>query len=579
MKSHDGFHAESQTILPGPLTGAGVWNVGALALPAVLLSACSAAVFATVLLFLRMGSARELFLLPFPGAFAIGAVAAAIAWMIALKCRRRPGRLWPRIWVLLLAAFNSAIALLATAFHDRPVILALAVAGLAAAATLVPRLGKLRPDSPLVQWVAPLSVALILLFILPASCAVRRAITEKTEDRVEQRIQQVRLWTVQVREATGFEWRRMEEQPAAAADAVAKLKALRFAGAVDDAEVWRSAAVLRKDEELASAVRGLTREVVAGLAPERAPRVSDLREAAVRWDAQAGRWESYRQFATLSEVTGSYHQELGRLFGELASQDESTTNPKLVDYREHYAAQHAVLRQHLDSGRKSWPDNWAIVRAGGPHTPLAEILRTSFLEGEEGSLAAAQLGQLTTLPLQRLKSMARGAPGCEGGEPGLGGGRGCQCQNYEERGRDYFRLDCYSYAPQREGTGAELRVEMRVVYQSPAGSSLDRYSLPAELYFHFLVPHGIGTEEFREEVMTELATASRGFLRDGSVRSTDRGGSVAGGFVLDDGRLVVRVLRPVVVPLTGLEPERKALLVRVVRASDRRRRIEGGDHG
>ena len=103
---------------------------------------------------------------------------------------------------------------------------------------------------------------------------------------------------------------------------------------------------------------------------------------------------------------------------------------------------------------------------------------------------------------------------------------------------------------------------MRLVYAAKS-ARLDPRAVPAEIYFHFLLPEGANAETFPAAVMTDLATAVRSFLREGKVRSADRGGSVAGGFVVEQGNAVVQVLRPRIVTLNGLEPEPKALLVRV----------------
>jgi hypothetical protein len=573
MNSVNGAHRESRAVWPEPLAGAGVWNIGALALPAVMLSICSAAVFVIVLLFSILGERQELFVLPFPGTPLTAAVGAVVAWGIAIRCRHRPGRLVPRVWALVLACLNSGITLLSLFSGDRSWVLALAVAGLAAAATLVPRLVTLRPDSAMVQWIAPFSVALILVLILPASCAARRAITNQTEDRVEQRIRQFRVWRQQVREVTTFDWRHMEESSTAASNAVAALKPLSFENRVDDEEIWRAAVVLNRDEELATVMRELSGEVVAGLDPERAPRMSDVREAAVRWDAEEGRWRSYPHFTTLSDVTGTYYQELGRLFAELESRDDSAAIASLIEYREHYAAQRAVLQASLNATAGTWADNWSAYRVphhdaliGRTRAPLHEVLRASFVQSGDESLAPSQLVELTALPLDRLKAMVQGSPGCEGGDSALRRAPGCQCQNYDEEAREYFRLDCYSYIPRARAAGADLRIEMRLVYRG-RWRRLEKNALPAEIYFHFLIPEGADPDVFPGEVMTDFASAVRGFLSEGRVRSTDRGGSVAGGFVIEQGRSAVQVLRPRIVVLNGLDPEPKALLVRVVRTA------------
>ncbi len=525
----------------------------------------------------------------FPGTFVTGATAAALSWGIAVKGRSRPGRLWPRVWSLTLACINSTCALLGLVYRDSSWVLAVAVSGLGAAATLTPRFVKLRPDSRMVQWVGPLSLLVILVLILPTSCVVRRTITRNTEQRVEQHIQQFRLWAMEVRETTGFEWRRMEDSPGAAENAVAALKQLHFRKSADDPGLWHSAMVLGRDDELAAALQALTTEVVAALAPERAPRVSDLREAAIRWDAQARRWETYSQFARLSEITGSYHQELGRLFAELEPQDTLGASAKLVDCRGHYAQQRSVLRDHLSGVATTWADNWAVYRVphhgeliGREHPPIRDVLRAKFIEDQETSLAPGQLWQLTALPLRRLQEMAQGAPGCEAGEAAeLSGSpsrraRGCQCQSFEENRREYFRLDCYSYAPRTGGPGAELRVEMRLVYQSALDRRLARSNLPVEIFFHFLVPGDVKVDDFREEVMTSLAAVAREYRRDETVGELDRSGSVAGGFRIDDSRDTVRVYRPSVVPLIGLSPEPQALQVRAVRMQSRRDVLNGG---
>lgn len=579
MKSYGAGHSESESALPEPLTGQGVWSLTTFALPSSQLSFASAAIYFVALAFLETGGMeRSLFVLPFPGTACLAAVAAALAWTIAVRCRRRPGRIWPRIWALCLACLNSVAVIAGLIFWDRPWPLTLAVAGLAAVATLTPRLMTLRPDSPLVQRVAPISMIAVAVAILPTTCAVRRAITNQTAQRVGQQIEQIRLWTTAVREVTNYDWRRLEESPDAAAQVVARLKDLSFRKSVNDIEVWRSAAILGKDAELSSAVQQLSDEVTAGFAPERVPRVSTLKEPAVRWDGTNRRWERYSRFAGLSGVTGTYHQELGRLFFELESQNTSGEHVKLVEYQQHYASNRQTLKRHLDEISSSWTDNWAVFQireqarvTGRNNVPLHDLLQSPLLYDDQESLAPGDLQRLTTLRLAEVKQLARGSPGCDGGDASLPRHpTGCRCLNFEENQYEYYRLDCYSYTPAQKAAGAELRIEMRVVYQSAWLAPLDDWTLPAEIYFHFLVPSGEDRDKYRESVMAGLADAARAESPRIDLRATDRGGSVAGGFSVRTGAGTVRVLRPDIVTLNGLTPEPAALRVRVVRGPDSR---------
>jgi hypothetical protein len=575
MRSYEAGHSEIETALPEPLTAKGVWSLTTFALPSSQLSFASAAIFLVVLAYLVTGGAeQELFVLPCPGSACIAAVAAALAWTIAVRCRRRPGRIWTRLWALSLACVSTFTVIAGLVFHDRPWPLALAVAALASAATLAPRLTHVRPDSALVQRVAPLGMIVVAVAVLPATCTVRRAIAAQTEQRVSRHIQQFRLWTSEVNEVTSYDWRRLEESPEAAARVVEKLKNLDFARSADDDEMWRSAAILGRDAELASAVGQLSDAVVAGFAPERVPRVSTLHEPAVRWDVENKRWEAYSQFAPLSEITGTYHQELGQRFAELNAENASGENAKLADYRQHYAANRQTLASHLSEIGSSWADNWAAFRVPGyeeitrrQRTSLHDLLRTPFLHGENESFAPGDLPRLSALPLHDLKRLSRGSPGCDSRGELAAGSRptGCRCVNFSEDPFEFYRLDCYSYAPRTEGTGAELRIEMRLVYRSEWHDPLRDWTRPAEIYFHFLIPDGENRDEYRERVMNGLATVARGQSAASRLPSHDRGASVAGGFSIPTDNGTVRVLRPEIVTLTGLTPEPSALRVRVVR--------------
>ncbi|HEX2835315.1 MAG TPA: hypothetical protein VHW00_20035 [Thermoanaerobaculia bacterium] len=578
MASYDSGHIETETALPEPLAANGIWALTTFALPSAQLSVASAAIYFVVFLFLQAGGRdQHLFVLPWPGAACVAAIAAALSWGIAARCRHRPGRVWPRVWALILAALTSLATILGVIFHERSWVLSLSVAGLAAAATLAPRLLKLRPDNALVQRIALLSMVVIAVLILPSACAARRAIAKQTEERVERRIQQLRIWTQEIDEIIAYDWARFEENPEAAKTMAARLANLHFKGSLEDLELWNSAATLGRDAELLSALQQLNDKVVAGFEPSRVPRVSTLREPAVRWDSVDRRWQSYSQFTPLSEVTGSYHKELGRLFSELGTKHSNVGNGNLVAYGRHYAENRRVVKEYLDRMSGTWADHWAAFKApseltGRDKPSLHDVLRAPFLSDMETRFTPGDLARVSSLSLERAKLLARGLPGCAGGaqlsaEARQARANGCRCVNFEERRREYYRLDCYSYGPAQEGLGAELRIEMRVVYESPYARALSLRTVPSEIYFHFLIPEGIPADQYRETVMTELLSAAG--ESSTHIATVDRGASATGGFDLDSVQGVLRVLRPSVVRLNGLTPEPEALLVRVVRASDR----------
>ena len=323
MRNYDAGHTESQTGWPDPLQSDGGWKIGTLALPVTMLSACSATVLAVVYALLELvGNDQELFVLPTPGTFIVGAVAAALAWLIVHRCRVRPGRLWPRLWALGLACLATVVAVMGLVLPGSARLLTLAVAGLGAAIALLPRLVKLPPDNAMVQHIAPLGM-LIALLIVPSACAVRRTIAEQTKKRVEHRIGQLRDLAAQIRVAIDFDWKTIEDNPEIATSKVESLKALNVPKSRDDVELWRSAAILGKDAELFQAMEDAADATIAGFAVDRVPRVSSLREPAIHWNPDRRQWEPNPHFPALSAITGSYHSELGRLFLELRSADLS----------------------------------------------------------------------------------------------------------------------------------------------------------------------------------------------------------------------------------------------------------------
>lgn len=533
-------HRETQTRLPDPLAGTGFLNIGTWALPAVALSVASAVVFAIVVLFLQHDmEIRSFFILPRMASFPLAAFSAALAWVIVLQCRRRPGRPLPRLWALALAILNSAIALLVLVFPKSSWSNALLVAGIAAGVTLLPRLVKLRPDSGMVPLVAPLAFVGVLLLVLPTVWTTGRTITEKNRSRVDEVIRQLRLWTTEVREVSAYDWSQLEEAPDLAARAVDRLEPIQPGELISDADLWRQAAILRKEGDLSTAARGLVDAAVSGFDPGRVPKVSSFEEPAVYWDTYDKRWEASLAFPKASEVVGRYHQELGRIFAELDVDGVLTESQGSVALKQYCSAKKNELRSSLEAQMHTWVDNWAVFRVPGEplgraEVSLVDLLQTPMTTSGAPALRPADLPLLLTLPLKTARQRSASAPGCRALE-------------YDHNESSFFRLDCYSYAPQPSGLGADLRVEVRLVYLLDGRSSADG---PVEVYFLFPVP-AAGSESLDASLMADLANAVRK-ASGAETPGNDLGGSVTTGFrVVQNEKTVLRVHKPSLISLLG----------------------------
>jgi len=177
-------HRERASAIPDPLApGSLLHRLSTLGLPAVTLSWVSLLAFLIVLATVQHSAAlrsdyRFPVLLPHWSGGLIALGAAALAWAIAVAGSRRPGRLWPRLWALVLAVGASLIAiaaLLRPAGLPTAQVDALVTASLAGALTLAPRLARIHPASDWTQRIAPLSLLATLLLILSLALIGPRA--------------------------------------------------------------------------------------------------------------------------------------------------------------------------------------------------------------------------------------------------------------------------------------------------------------------------------------------------------------------------------------------------------------------
>ncbi|HEV7506929.1 MAG TPA: hypothetical protein VGS07_18710 [Thermoanaerobaculia bacterium] len=518
-QTFDAGHEETERDLPGPLQSG--WYPGIWALPATTLSAASLVVLGVVLIFLLAGeTSRALFRLPFAPGWALAA--AVLAWAVALACRNRPGRQPPRVWVLGLAAGSTILTLVCFLGGDlarSPYVHAGALAALAASVTLLPRLLPLQPDDRLVQHIAPLALAFVLFVTLPVSFYIGRRAVEDQKRRVGETIAELSREAGEVREVSAFPWNSPERRQDALRE-MQRLQVLPLEQWLPDRYLWQGAAHLGEDGQLAAAYRGLLDAVVAGIDPARTPKL---------WQSQftgsSEGWSRDPLFPDLSAAVAGYHLRTGQLLQRLAPPSgESAALRELATY---YDQSKQEVDKRLEVLAKTWNEDWVppLIAGRGPASgpalsPLSDLLRRPL--PPDDSLRPASLEKLLDLKRWQARKMA---------DPK----RGCGERPYREGDFQYFRIDCYAYAARlgSEPPGADLRIEMRIVYKSEVLGSLERSDLPTELYFLFPVPTGTDPEKYREDVMNALKAAVRAEYQGMELTLEDRTSSA--GFTFQTG--------------------------------------------
>ena len=556
---NDVGHRETISDLPYPTAPPRVWSLASLGLPAVVLSLASfGATIAVFCLVQASRPLRALFRLPWPvGVSALAAM--VVGGIVVWGCRHRPGRRLPRYWAVGLTAGMGLLVLYSLVdpvAEGAPWCHAAALGGFAGALVLVPRLVRVGPDRRWVEAVAPVSLAGTLLVLSPVLGFARWSYLREIH-RLDE--------TMAVARSLGSEL--ATSIPRAHTDSDTELEALdrrlnalsqlSFKGRSDPRNLWQTAVILGREDELGQGLARFARDVVDGLDPRTAPRVSSLDEAAVRWDPEAKKWISGSGFVRLSDRVGTYYARLGSLFTALDPRRIEGTSPSLESYRERYRRERARLRGHLRATQEEWADQWAVARVPGvsrlvdPVQPsLARLLQLPLVTNELDTLAPADLPKLLALDVEQARDLAAEVPGCH-------------VRRYREEDSAYERVDCESYAPATEGTlGAELRVEMRLVFVKPGGLDVHQDQRPTEVFFLFPVPEDQSEIAYLDEVAKSVADAVAARW-DGGLRLLDRSGSALDGFALEGAAQPVVVYRPRLVPfLQG----RKAVVVRAERS-------------
>jgi len=556
--SEDIGHRETVTNLPTPTSPPNLVSAASLGLPSEVLTLASLG--ATVVVFSLVWGPnllRSFFRLPWPASVS-AFVATLLGALVMWGCRRRPGRRRPRYWALGLTAATGLLGLYCLvdpAADGAPWCHAATLAGLTGSLVLLPRLIRVGPERGWVEAVAPVSFASAVLFLAPAIGFVGWSYFHEVE-RFDQAIARTTTWGAeletdadQARNASGVDLADLDRR-------LSRMDDLSFEGRSSIQSLWRAATILGREEELGNALTSLIDGVVEGLAPDVAPRVSSLDESAARWDPEAGKWVTSAEFDRMSDLVGLYYQRLGGLFAELDPQRIETESVALADYRERYRKERETLRSHLQTTQGEWTDHWAVARIPGaidlvgPVEPtLAHLLQTPLLSGEYEALSPADLPDLLNVDVERARSLMSGVPGCH-------------LRRYREDGAAYERVDCAAYSPaDGETLGADLRVQVRLVYMAENGANARPGRLPHEVFFLFPVPTARSETDYLEEVARAVADAAEARWA-GDLRPLDRSGSMLNGFTLEGAPHPAVVYRP---RLVRFLEGRKAVVVRAQR--------------
>jgi hypothetical protein len=540
-ETFDAGHRETQKNLPGPLESG--WYPGTWALPATTISVASLLVLLVVFGLLQIGGvSRALFQLPVASSW-VALAAAAVAWGITWLCRKRPGGSLPRLWALGLSALATGVtaaAFLRDDLAQHPQVHGLALACLVASATLLPRLLKLHPAHSLVQHIAPLALLAALFVAVPASIVFGRHAVEDRMQRLDDTIAELTREAAEVRAVSAFEWSTNLEKRQETLQQMRRLQELPLEQWVPDRHLWRGAVLLGKDRELATAYRTLLDALVGGIDPGRTPK---LWQTQFVWNREGRQWERDPVFPGLSAAVAGYHWRQGRMLQLLAPPpgEGEALRMLAVDYED----KKREAEERLAVLSETWAEDWVppLFAAGEIGTapavsPMAELLERPLLA--DGSIRPASLEKLLDLTLWDAFKVADAA-------------QGCGPRNYAEDDFDFFRIDCFAYAPRLDPEpGADLRVELRVVFKADEEyGSLSPRDLPIEAFFLFPVPPGEQAAPYREDVMAALQSAVGNRHPGATLDAIDRSGPAKGfSFETQAGRRL-RVVSHAIADLSG----------------------------
>jgi hypothetical protein len=449
---------ESHQEVPTLSGGMKSWNPGSWMLPSSALSLTSVILYAAVVGYLSADPLGwALFRMPYVQPQYYFLAAAAIALFIGYHCLYRPGPWLPRIWLALLILSSLAMAIVATrADGDRTIVHAMALGSVTASISVLPRLYKLKPAEPMVQWIGLLVFVLLFPSGLGASYVITTRIVASEKRKVEDLADDYNKLKAKIEQAHVSDWTVLTYDPKQIAAHAEKIAPLTATVGPLPRNVLDGAEKLGKAEDITKAYFGALAaleqnmvEPVPGF-----PMPSGIDRQLPAWiPEQESNHDPARKalFSYLSSHAALQRQlnpgeGSGELFGRLS---------------QHYAESARNTERYKNRLRESWSNYWLSFGLNAQTASFPDLLEDLLMrpvaaEGtsERRTAEAGRASRWLQLRYSEARALAAQRKNC----------RGTLAAFDESAGPQRYTLYCYGMLP--EGNTARTAVILQLNYQS-----------------------------------------------------------------------------------------------------------------
>lgn len=474
-------------------------------------------------------------------------ITACLILLITFTCRDRPGSFIPRIWLVFLTLISIAIASILVFSIDitgipilkylninSSLLYAFIIATFVATLTLAPRLGKISPHNKLLQF---LGIIVLLISLLLGSIGTVvfnqyanhhannsgsiAPINTNLKQALDQFIAECNTVIEKIEMVVNYPWDDFTTNISGAKTILETAQTFDLQMPKTNIDIWQENGhpeIISKQALAKEKVDTIYTNLLQAIQINRLPKLSDLEQPSSYWDDDARQWIENPNFKEYSRIVGQYYILIDNLFHQLTSED-SVIN-------EIYQQKSANFESSIRETLNIWADNWmpyqlhnASLRFNGNQMALKEIFETKLTN----DLSIVNIRSLLELTLETAKNTDI---------------KSCFRREYTKGSYEYFRLDCYAYAPTPDETGAQLRIEMRIVYQ---GRKFYAHAKPVEIYFLFpLGNHVENYNSYKSYIMNSLFEALSPFWvnQGGNYSYLGSNGTPSKGFYLKNDKLV-----------------------------------------